>query len=144
MAGAHRRPRSGAPVAEAAPPHRVVLAEDDDNLRALLVAALRHFGWEVVPARDGQEAIDLTVSVRPDVVLLDVNMPVRDGFEVCRRLRAAGVVAPVVFLSASTSDEQRQRATDAGADRYLAKPLPLDDLAGALDGLVAGESRAPG
>ncbi|HEX7132513.1 MAG TPA: response regulator [Iamia sp.] len=128
-------------MAEAAPPPRVVLAEDDDNLRALLVAALRHFGWEVMPARDGREAIDLTASIQPDVVLLDVNMPVHDGFEVCRRLRAAGVSVPIVFLSASTSEEQRRRATEAGADDYLAKPLPLDDLAEVLDGLVSRDGR---
>ena len=107
---------------------RLLLVDDEENLRSMLQAALRHNGFEVHPAASGQEALDGVRSVRPDLVVLDVMLPDVDGFEVCRRMRAAGDSTPVLFLTARDGTEDKVRGLTTGGDDYLVKPFSLEEL----------------
>ena len=89
-------------------------------------------------ARDGREAIELTRSLAPDVVLMDINMPVMDGLEATRQIRASGSPASVLMLTGSDSRADVVRAERAGADGYVAKARITSDL---LDAIVAAAAR---
>ncbi|UDY35539.1 response regulator transcription factor [Dermatobacter hominis] len=109
-------------------PPTLLLVDDEDNLRSMLEAALRHSGFDVHPAANGREAIDVAVGLRPDLIVLDVMLPDLDGFEVCRRLRNDGVRTPVVFLTAKDGTEDKVRGLTLGGDDYLVKPFSLEEL----------------
>ena len=110
------------------PGERLLLVDDEDNLRSMLEAALRHHGFEVVPVADGRSALDAAASAEPDLIVLDVMLPDLDGFEVCRRLRAEGTRTPVLFLTARDSTEDKVRGLTLGGDDYLVKPFSLEEL----------------
>ena len=107
---------------------RLLLVDDEENLRSMLEAALRHNGFDVVAVAGGREALDVVASVQPDLVVLDVMLPDLDGFEVCRRLRSDGSKAPVLFLTARDATEDKVRGLTLGGDDYLVKPFSLDEL----------------
>jgi two-component system OmpR family response regulator len=107
---------------------RLLLVDDEENLRSMLEAALRHNGFDVTTAATGRGALDSVVELRPDLVVLDVMLPDLDGFEVCRRLRADGVRTPVLFLTARDATEDKVRGLTLGGDDYLVKPFSLDEL----------------
>ncbi|HET6953992.1 MAG TPA: response regulator transcription factor, partial [Acidimicrobiales bacterium] len=107
---------------------RLILVDDEDNLRSMLEAALRHNGFEVVSVGNGRAALDAVEGTRPDLVVLDVMLPDLDGFEVCRRLRTGGHHTPVLFLTAKDSTEDRVRGLTLGGDDYLVKPFSLEEL----------------
>jgi two-component system, OmpR family, response regulator len=115
---------------------RVLLVEDEDNLRSMLEAALRYSGFETTSTGDGRGALDLAVRDAPDVILLDVSLPDLDGFEVCRRLKAAGNDIPIVFVSGRGSIEDKVRGLTLGADDYLVKPFSLDELVARLGSVL--------
>ena len=101
-----------------------ILAVDDDlELRGLIAYALRQAGYLVVEAQDGPGALAACDRERPDLVILDVNLPRMDGLEVLRRLRAAGEKIPVMMLTVRAGEEDQVRGLDLGADDYLAKPF---------------------
>ena len=108
-------------------PH-LLIVDDEENLRSMLAAALRHHGFAVTTAENGREALDVVNRERPDLVLLDVMMPDLDGFEVCRRMRAGGDRTPVLFLTARDATEDKVRGLTLGGDDYLHKPFSLDEL----------------
>ena len=107
---------------------RLLLVDDEDNLRSMLEAALRHNGFDVSSVANGRAALDAVVSQSPDLIVLDVMLPDLDGFEVCRRLRAGGHRAPVLFLTARDAIEDRVRGLTLGGDDYLVKPFSLEEL----------------
>jgi two-component system OmpR family response regulator len=107
---------------------RLLLVDDEDNLRSMLEAALRHSGFEVHPVANGRDAIDAVATVRPDLVVLDVMLPDIDGFDVCKRLRSSGDHTPVLFLTARDTTEDRVRGLTLGGDDYLVKPFSLEEL----------------
>src|SRR5687767_3551086 len=107
---------------------QLLLVDDEDNLRSMLQAALRHNGFEVATASTGRDALAAMATSRPDVVVLDVMLPDLDGFDVCRRLRADGVHTPVLFLTARDATEDKVRGLTLGGDDYLVKPFSLDEL----------------
>ena len=107
---------------------RLLLVDDEDNLRSMLEAALRHLGFEVESAATGREALAAAVSDPPAVIVLDVMLPDLDGFEVCRRLRTEGSRTPVVFLTARDGTEDKVRGLTLGGDDYLVKPFSLEEL----------------
>jgi response regulator NasT len=109
-------------------PLRVLIAEDEALIRLDLKEMLEEEGYSVVgEAADGQQAIDLAVSLQPDLVILDVKMPVLDGISAAERV-AADHIAPVVILTAFSQRELVERARDAGAMAYLVKPFTKADL----------------
>lgn len=120
-------PGSDATV-EDMPGERLLLVDDEDNLRSMLDAALRHHGFEVVPVADGRSALEAAAHQQPDLIVLDVMLPDLDGFEVCRRLRADGARTPVLFLTARDSTEDKVRGLTLGGDDYLVKPFSLEEL----------------
>lgn len=118
-------------------PRRVVIAEDEALIRMDLAEMLADEGYEVVgEAGDGQRAIELAEELRPDLVVLDVKMPVLDGIAAAERI-AAQRIAPVVILTAFSQRELVERARDAGAMAYLVKPFSASDLVPAIEMAVS-------
>jgi len=106
----------------------LLLVDDEENLRSMLDAALRHMGFDVHPVASGREALEAVPKVRPDLIVLDVMLPDLDGFEVCRRLRNDGSRVPVLFLTARDATEDKVRGLTLGGDDYLVKPFSLEEL----------------
>ncbi len=116
---------------------RVVIAEDEALIRMDLAEMLADEGYEVVgEAADGQRAVELATEHRPDVVILDVKMPVLDGIAAAEQI-AARRIAPVVMLTAFSQRDLVERARDAGAMAYLVKPFTQGDLAPAIEMAVS-------
>lgn len=105
---------------------RILVVDDEENIRFLLSSALRHAGYEVELAETGRQAVDKYASVRPDVVLLDVMLPDFDGFEVLKRLRREGPTCPVIFLTARDTTADQVRGLTGGGDDYVVKPFSLE------------------
>ena len=118
------------------PGERVLLVDDEDNLRSMLEAALRHSGFDVHPAATGHAALDAVAGVRPDVIVLDVMLPDLDGFEVCKRLRSSGTRTPVLFLTARDATQDKVRGLTLGGDDYLVKPFSLEELVARINALL--------
>ncbi len=114
----------------------LLIVDDEENLRSMLAAALRHHGFTITSAADGREALRLVAQERPDLVVLDVMMPELDGFEVCRRLRADGDRTPVVFLTARDDTDDKVRGLTLGGDDYLQKPFSLDELVARVEAVL--------
>jgi response regulator NasT len=132
LAGAARATRLDA-MAEETGRLRVVVAEDEALIRMDLVEMLGELGYDVVgEAGDGESAVRLAEDLRPDLVMLDVKMPVLDGISAAERIAAARV-APVVMLTAFSQRELVERARDAGAMAYLVKPFTQADLVPAIE-----------
>jgi len=115
---------------------RLVVVEDDDSIRELLGAALRFANYEVITVSTGNAALTVLADARPDLVVLDVNLPDLDGFEVCRRLRAAGDDVPVIFLTARRAMDDLRAGFAGGGDDYLTKPFSLDELTFRIDAVL--------
>jgi two-component system response regulator MprA len=115
---------------------RVLVVDDDSAVRDSLARTLRFEGHEVETAGDGRAALDAVRTQEPDALILDVGMPVLDGLETCRQLRADGVLVPVLMLTARDSVGDRVAGLDAGADDYLIKPFALQELLARLRALL--------
>ena len=111
-------------------PHRILIADDEPNIVASLEYLMRKCDYEVRVAHDGDEALQLAEAFRPDLVLLDVMMPRRSGFEVCRLLRAnpALRLVRIVMLSARGRDVEVGKGLALGADAYVTKPFSTREL----------------
>ncbi|QFQ02891.1 Response regulator MprA [Corynebacterium urogenitale] len=107
---------------------KILVADDDQAVRESLRRSLIFNGFTVILASDGAEALKLINSERPDLAILDVMMPQRDGLEVCRELRSHGDDLPILLLTARDSVSERVAGLDAGADDYLPKPFALEEL----------------
>ena len=103
-------------------PRTVLLVDDDPHIRQVLVFAFTKAGMQVVEATDGVEALARAAETKPDLVVLDINMPAMDGLEVCRRLRAESEV-PILFLSSRDDEIDRVLGIEMGADDYVVKPF---------------------
>jgi AmiR/NasT family two-component response regulator len=112
---------------------RVLIAEDEALIRLDLAEMLREEGYQVVgEAGDGQEAVELAESLKPDLVIMDVKMPRRDGIDAAGEI-AAKRIAPVVVLTAFSQRDLVEKARDAGAMAYLVKPFSISDLVPAIE-----------
>jgi len=108
--------------------YRVLVVDDEDNICALLAAALRLTGYDVRVATKGHEALAVAAEFDPDLVVLDVMLPDLDGLQVAERLRGSGRPVPVLFLSARDTAEDRISGLTVGGDDYLGKPFNLEEL----------------
>ena len=110
---------------------KILLAEDDALIRDVIYNILALEGYEVFPTENGQQALDMFVSVKPDLIISDIMMPVMVGFELIEEVRALplGVTIPFLFLSARTERGDVKRARALGVDDYLFKPFSFDELA---------------
>lgn len=109
---------------------RILIADDEPHIVTSLEFLMRRRHYEVRVARDGEEALRLAGEFRPDVLLLDVAMPLCDGFEVCRRIRAnpASGGVRILMLTAHGRDAEKERGLTLGADAYMTKPFSNSDL----------------
>jgi two-component system KDP operon response regulator KdpE len=110
-----------------APGATVLVVEDDDEVRAVLVRELGSQGYRVQEAADGRSALERWEASRPDVVLLDLGLPDIDGLEVIRRIRR-DAMTPIVILSARFAEREKVEALDRGADDFVTKPFGLEEL----------------
>ena len=115
---------------------RLLLAEDDRQLRESIARGLREASYAVDDAPDGGKAVFLAAVNEYDAIILDVVLPVRDGLEVCREIRRKGVHAPILMLTARDSVDDKITGLDAGADDYLTKPFDFGELLARLRALV--------
>jgi two-component system, OmpR family, response regulator len=118
------------------PTPRALVVEDDADLRRLLRKGLDEEGFEVIPAARGAEAIALAAQDPPDVLVVDIGLPDADGRDVCQALRARGLEAPVLFLTARDAVTDRLSGFSAGGDDYLTKPFALAELVARLRALL--------
>ena len=126
-------PASSTPVPSSTSPKTVVVAEDEALIRMDIAEMLRDAGYEVVAeAENGQRAVDLARELRPDLVLMDVKMPVMDGITASEHI-AQERIAPVVLLTAFSQRELVERAREAGAMAYVVKPFTVDDVVPAIE-----------
>jgi len=109
-------------------PAHILVVDDEPAITELLATALRYMGYQVTVAGCGFAALDAAATAAPDLVVLDVMLPDIDGFEVCRRLRAARDFVPVIFLSARDSEDDRVTGFVRGGDDYVTKPFSLEEL----------------
>nr|WP_235921255.1 response regulator transcription factor [Lentzea tibetensis] len=107
---------------------QLLVVEDEPSIRELLCASLRFAGFAVDSAATGGEALRAVSSHAPDLVLLDVMLPDRDGFEVLRRLRTAGTQVPVLFLTARDASDDKITGLTIGGDDYITKPFSLEEV----------------
>ena len=121
------RPEVTSPSSRA-PEARLLVVDDEPNILELLAASLRFAGFEVQTASNGQQALAIAQSYRPDLLVLDVMMPEIDGFTVVRRLREVGVRSPVVFLTARDSTQDKVTGLTLGGDDYVTKPFSLEEV----------------
>lgn len=119
---------------------RLLVIDDEANLRHTLSYALRQEGYEVLTAGDGDEGLALFRQAAPDLVILDVMLPGQDGFEVCRRLRRESDV-PVVMLTARDTELDKIVGLEIGADDYLAKPFSMRELIARVRALLRRTAR---
>ena len=121
---------------------KILLVEDDDDNRDMLSRRLQRKGYRVVQAADGQEAVEMAVRERPDLILMDVGLPVMDGLEATRRIRARTLTqsTPMIAVTAHAMADDRDRALQAGCDDYHAKPVELARLVAQMEALLAKEA----
>ena len=111
-------------------PYKILLADDEEDIKTVMRLFLEEKGYEIVTAFDGLDAIDITRREQPDLILLDIMMPVINGYEVCQKLKADASTAniPIVMLSAAAHADSVKKGLDAGAVDYLVKPFDPEKL----------------
>ena len=116
---------------------KVLVVEDNDENWDMLSRRLRRRGYLVVRAADGQEAVEMAARETPDLILMDVSLPVMDGLEATQRIRARAQTTPIIALTAHAMSGDRDRALQAGCDDYHAKPVELPHLLARMEALLA-------
>ena len=122
----------------------ILVVEDNDENWDMLSRRLRRRGYLVVRAANGQEAVEMAARERPDLILMDVSLPVMDGLEATRRIRAHAETQtiPIIALTAHAMSGDRDRVLQAGCDDYHAKPVELPRLLAQMEALLAKEATA--
>lgn len=118
---------------------RILVAEDNADNIDLTTRFLKRRGHEVMTATTGAEAVHMTMSERPDVVLMDVQLPELSGFDATRRIRSDAPIArtPIIAVTAHAMEGDRTRCLEAGCDGYVSKPIDYDELAALIESLAA-------
>ena len=123
---------------------KILVVEDVDDNRDMLSRRLQRKGHRVVQAVDGQEAVEMAARERPDLILMDVSLPVMDGLEATRRIRARAQTqtTPIIAVTAHAMADDRDKALRAGCDDYHAKPVELPRLVAQMEALLARAASA--
>ena len=117
---------------------KILLVEDNEMNRDMLSRRLTRRGFEVIFAVNGQEGVDLAVSERPDIILMDLSLPVLDGWEATRRVKADDATrsVPIIGLTAHAMSGEREKAIEAGCDDYDTKPVEIERLIDKIERLL--------
>ena len=123
---------------------KILLVEDNEMNRDMLSRRLERKGYEIVIAVNGQQAIDLAASAKPDLILMDMSLPIIDGWEATRRLKADALTKPIpiIALTAHAMPEDERRAREAGCNDYDTKPIELPRLLEKIAALLGSASPA--
>ena len=118
---------------------KILIAEDERDIRDLVAFTLRFAGHEVFAAANGEEALEMAPKVNPDLILMDVRMPRMTGYEACKAMKANLDLKdiPVVFLTARGQENEIQQGLEAGAEKYLLKPFAPDQLTAQVKEILA-------
>ena len=122
---------------------RILLVEDEENLRSTIRLNLELEGYDVTEARDGKTGLDTFRSAHFDLIILDVMLPEMDGYTLCRKIRMENTEVPLLFLTAKGSSDERVQGLKLGADDYLAKPFNLLELLLRVSNLLRRKSKNP-
>jgi two-component system, OmpR family, KDP operon response regulator KdpE len=109
------------------PDQTILIVDDEPQIRRVMLTTLSSHGYTVVEAKSGEEALDLIRADRPDLIILDVNLPGISGLETCREIRASSEV-PIIMLTVRNRERDKVQALDAGADDYVVKPFGVEEL----------------
>ena len=109
-------------------PKKILVVDDEPNIVDILRFNLQREGYEVIAAYDGQEALDKARAEGPDLILLDVMLPLMDGFQVCEELRRTDRLTPIIMLTAREEERDRVMGLELGADDYVVKPFSVREL----------------
>ena len=115
---------------------KILLVEDNEMNRDMLSRRLERKGYQVVIAVDGQEGVDKAVTENPSLILMDMSLPVLDGWEATRQIRATNNPVPIIALTAHAMAGDEQKARDAGCNDYDTKPVELPRLLGKIEALL--------
>lgn len=118
---------------------KILIAEDERDIRDLVAFTLRFAGHEVIAATNGDEAVELAPKINPDLILMDVRMPRMTGYEACKIMKTMPGIkeVPVVFLTARGQESEIQQGLGAGAEEYLLKPFAPDQLTERVKAILA-------
>ncbi len=118
---------------------KILLVEDNEMNRDMLSRRLQRKGYEVVLAVDGEQGINMATSARPDLILMDLSLPVIDGWEATRRIKSQAETTdiPIIALTAHAMEDDRRRALDAGCDDYDSKPVDFPRLISKIEGCLS-------
>lgn len=114
----------------------VLLTDDNEDMIELVKLVLANAGYNLITAKDGNEAVDICLTQSPDLVLMDLRMPELDGFSATKLLREKGFTSPIVVLTASESEEDRHKAEQAGCDGYILKTLDMNGVESMIDSFL--------
>ncbi|WRS31106.1 response regulator transcription factor [Actinomycetaceae bacterium MB13-C1-2] len=117
-------------------PWKLLVVDDEPNIRDLLASSLRFAGFSVTTAGDGATALDLVQRDAPDLIVLDVMLPDISGFEITEKLRASGVQTPVLFLTARDDTRDKVEGLNAGGDDYVTKPFGLEEVVARIHAIL--------
>ena len=115
---------------------RVLIVDDEPNIRDLLATSLRFAGYEIQTAANGAQAVSAVTESEPDIILLDVMLPDMNGFSVTKKLRSSGIQAPILFLTARDDVEDKITGLTVGGDDYLTKPFSLDEVVARIQAIL--------
>ena len=115
---------------------RVLIVDDEPNIRDLLATSLRFAGFDIQTAANGTAAVAAVTESEPDIILLDVMLPDMNGFSVTKKLRSAGIQAPILFLTARDEFEDKITGLTVGGDDYLTKPFSLDEVVARIQAIL--------
>lgn len=109
---------------------RILIAEDFEENRIALKLILKHTGFDVIEAENGQQAVEAVRREKPDLVLMDISLPVIDGLQATREIRGDEKFErlPIIIVSAHDNEEVRRQAAEAGASEYITKPIEIEEL----------------
>jgi len=107
---------------------RIMVVEDEANIRRLLTDFLKDEGYETISVRDGETALEMTATRSPDLIILDIMLPKKSGFDVCRELRAKNTTTPIIMLTAKSQEVDKVLGLELGADDYITKPFSLNEI----------------
>src|SRR6185437_410669 len=115
---------------------RILVVDDEPNIRDLLITSLRFAGFQVKAVSNGAQTISAVLEEEPDLIILDVMLPDMNGFSVTKRLRGAGYTAPILFLTAKDDTEDKVAGLNAGGDDYVTKPFSLDEIVARIQAIL--------